>query len=208
MTAWLTLQGEEINRNRVQRLMRKMGLKAIDPKPRLSAAGRGYKILHPYELHSCSPLSSRCRGGWVCMAAWVTKRQPVCSISTTHLTTNCVTHNPFPDGFNRLLPVHQLEKPLRRLGVLDDQFRLAVDGQHRRPWIFGGGRLRPTSDATGSAARGPRPSPPAPRGPGSSAPGPAAGRPPGRTGCRPNWGRFARSFPANPSRAGPGPRPG
>ncbi|MBV8607178.1 MAG: transposase [Singulisphaera sp.] len=91
MTAWLTLQGEEINRNRVQRLMRKMGLKAIDPKPRLSAAGRGYKILHPYELHSCSPLSTRCRGGWVCMAAWVTKRQPVCSISTTHLTTNCVT---------------------------------------------------------------------------------------------------------------------
>jgi putative transposase len=35
MTVWLTNQGEEVNRKRVQRLMRVMGLEAIYPKPRL-----------------------------------------------------------------------------------------------------------------------------------------------------------------------------
>ncbi len=49
MTEWLTRQGEEVNRKRVQRLMRNMGLEAIYPKPRLSAAGRGHQI-YPYLL--------------------------------------------------------------------------------------------------------------------------------------------------------------
>ena len=40
MTAWLIEQGEEVNRKRVQRLMRLMGLEAIYPKPRLSLAER------------------------------------------------------------------------------------------------------------------------------------------------------------------------
>src|SRR5438270_302766 len=45
----LTHRGEEVNRKRVQRLMRTMGLEAIYPKPRLSVAGRGHKI-YPYLL--------------------------------------------------------------------------------------------------------------------------------------------------------------
>jgi putative transposase len=49
ITEALTRRGEEINRKRVQRLMREMGLEAIYPKPRLSAAGRGHKI-YPYLL--------------------------------------------------------------------------------------------------------------------------------------------------------------
>src|SRR4051812_33656741 len=49
MTAWLIQQGEDVNRKRVQRLMRLMGLEAIYPKPRLSAAGRGHRI-YPYLL--------------------------------------------------------------------------------------------------------------------------------------------------------------
>jgi putative transposase len=49
MTQWLTQRGEEVNRKRVQRLMRTMGLEAIYPRPRLSAAGRGHKI-YPYLL--------------------------------------------------------------------------------------------------------------------------------------------------------------
>jgi putative transposase len=49
MTAWLVEQGEEVNRKRVQRLMRVMGLEAIYPKPRLSAAGKGHRI-YPYLL--------------------------------------------------------------------------------------------------------------------------------------------------------------
>jgi putative transposase len=49
MTVWLNEQGEEVNRKRVQRLMRVMGLEAIYPKPRLSLAGQGHRI-DPYLL--------------------------------------------------------------------------------------------------------------------------------------------------------------
>ena len=36
MTAWLRKEGHPVNPKRVRRLMRLMGLEAIDPKPRLS----------------------------------------------------------------------------------------------------------------------------------------------------------------------------
>jgi putative transposase len=49
MTAWLQSQGEGVNRKRVQRLMRRMGLEAVYPKPRLSAAGKGHRV-YPYLL--------------------------------------------------------------------------------------------------------------------------------------------------------------
>lgn len=42
-------RGHEVNRKRVQRLMRLMGLEAIYSKPNLSAAGRGHKV-YPYLL--------------------------------------------------------------------------------------------------------------------------------------------------------------
>jgi len=44
MTRWLTQREEPVNRKRVQRLMRLMGLAAIYPNPRLSAAGPGHRI--------------------------------------------------------------------------------------------------------------------------------------------------------------------
>jgi len=53
LTAWLIEQGEEVNRKRVQRLMRRMGLEAIDPKPKLSVAGRGHRS-YPYWLRGVS----------------------------------------------------------------------------------------------------------------------------------------------------------
>ena len=50
MTAWLNEDcGESVNRKRVQRLMRVMGLEAIYPKPKPSAAGRGHAV-YPYLL--------------------------------------------------------------------------------------------------------------------------------------------------------------
>jgi putative transposase len=51
MTAWLVRHGEAVNRKRVQRLLRLMGLEAIYPKPRLSVAGRGHRI-YPYLLRN------------------------------------------------------------------------------------------------------------------------------------------------------------
>src|SRR3954466_7656508 len=49
MAVWLGQRGEEVNRKRVQRLMRLMGLEAIYPRPRLSAPGQGHRI-YPYLL--------------------------------------------------------------------------------------------------------------------------------------------------------------
>jgi putative transposase len=51
MGLWLREQGEEVNRKRVQRLMREMGLEAIYPKPKLSVPGTGHRI-YPYLLRN------------------------------------------------------------------------------------------------------------------------------------------------------------
>jgi len=51
LRAWLTAQGEAVNRKRLQRLMRLMGLEAIYPKPKLSAARAGHRI-YPYLLRN------------------------------------------------------------------------------------------------------------------------------------------------------------
>ena len=51
LAKWLTEQGEAVNRKRVQRLMRLMGLEAIYPKPKLSAARAGHRI-YPYLLRN------------------------------------------------------------------------------------------------------------------------------------------------------------
>jgi len=53
MAVWLESQGRPINRKRVQRLMRLMGLQAIYPKPRTTVAGAGHKI-YPYLLRNMS----------------------------------------------------------------------------------------------------------------------------------------------------------
>lgn len=51
MAQWLRRQGVPINRKRVQRLLRIMGLEAIYPKPRTTQAGAGHKI-YPYLLRN------------------------------------------------------------------------------------------------------------------------------------------------------------
>jgi putative transposase len=53
MTAWLVRQGEAVNRKRVQRLLRVMGLEAIYPKPRLSAPAAGHRV-YPYLLRGAT----------------------------------------------------------------------------------------------------------------------------------------------------------
>jgi putative transposase len=50
MTAWLRREGEEVNRKRVQRLMRLMGLEAIHPKPRTTVTVICHK--YPYLLRN------------------------------------------------------------------------------------------------------------------------------------------------------------
>jgi putative transposase len=49
MTAWLQSEGYAVNRKRVVRLMRVMGIEAVYAKPKLSQPGEGHKI-YPYLL--------------------------------------------------------------------------------------------------------------------------------------------------------------
>jgi putative transposase len=74
MTAWLVRQGEVVNRKRVQRLLRIMGLEAIYPKPRLSAPGAGHRA-YPYLLRD------------------VTIQQP------GHVWSADISYVPLPGGF-------------------------------------------------------------------------------------------------------------
>ena len=46
---WLQDEGHDVNRKRVQRLMRQMGIMAIYPKPKTSRPGKGHRI-YPYLL--------------------------------------------------------------------------------------------------------------------------------------------------------------
>ena len=80
MTRWLIERGEEVNRKRVQRLMRAMGLEAIYPKPRLSLAGKGHRI-YPYLLRGVT----------------VERRDQVWSTDITYV--------PMPSGFMYLAAV-------------------------------------------------------------------------------------------------------
>ncbi len=49
MMVWLSRQGHQVGRKRVQRLMRTMGLAAIYRRPRTSRPGAGHKV-YPYLL--------------------------------------------------------------------------------------------------------------------------------------------------------------
>ena len=49
MTVWLNGQGYQVNRKRVQRLMRLMGVEAVYPRPNLSKPAAGHKVF-PYLL--------------------------------------------------------------------------------------------------------------------------------------------------------------
>jgi putative transposase len=72
MAVWLAAAGEPVNRKRVQRLMRRMGLEAIYPKPRTSLAGAGHKI-YPYLLRNVA----------------VTRRNQVWSADITYVPLRC-----------------------------------------------------------------------------------------------------------------------
>ena len=79
MTAWLRIQGHQINPKRIERLMRKMGLQAIYPKPKLSKKGvvfskypyllRGLAIDRANQVWSTDITYIRLRQGFVYLVA-------------------------------------------------------------------------------------------------------------------------------------------
>jgi len=103
MTAWLNLQGQEVNHKRVRRLMRLMGLQAIYPKPRLSSSNQAHKK-YPYLLNGlvidhpdlvwCSDITYiRMLHGFVYLVAimdWYSRFVLAWEISTTLDTVFCL----------------------------------------------------------------------------------------------------------------------
>jgi putative transposase len=51
MAAMLRAEGSSVNRKRMQRLMRKMGIAALGPKPRTTKPAQGHRI-YPYLLRN------------------------------------------------------------------------------------------------------------------------------------------------------------
>ncbi len=68
MVAWLQTQGQMVNRKRVSRLLRLMGLEAIYPKPRLSLPGTPEQK-YPYLLRGVSV--ERCNQVWSCDITYI-----------------------------------------------------------------------------------------------------------------------------------------
>jgi putative transposase len=103
MTAWLRGQGYTVNRKRVARLMRVMGLEAMYPKPRLSQPAAG-QMIYPYLLRgvtverlnqvwSTDITYIRLQGGFVYLVAvmdWFSRYVLSWAISITMDTAFCV----------------------------------------------------------------------------------------------------------------------
>jgi putative transposase len=103
MTAWLQRQGYAVNRKRVQRLMRLMGIAAIYPKPSLSLAAKDHERF-PYLLRDvvvedpdqvwCTDITYiRMVRGFVSLVAimdWYSRYVLSWAGSTTMETTFCI----------------------------------------------------------------------------------------------------------------------
>ena len=80
MTAWLNKNGHHVNRKRVQRLMRLMGIEGIGPKPGTSQRNKEHKV-YPYLLRNVE----------------VTRPNQVWSTD--------ITYCPMPEGFMYLVAI-------------------------------------------------------------------------------------------------------
>jgi putative transposase len=104
ITAWLHRQGEEVNRKRVRRLMRLMGLEAVYPKPRLSLSNQAHKtypyllrnltIDHPDQVWCADITYIRMLHGFVYLVAimdWYSRSVLSWEVSTTLDTSFCLS---------------------------------------------------------------------------------------------------------------------
>ena len=104
MTAWLHRQGLRIGHNRVRRLLRRMGLEAVYPKPRLSRPGgpdhrvwpyllRGVIITRPNQVWAADITYIRLWRGFVYLVAvmdWYSRYVLSWSLSTTLESWFCI----------------------------------------------------------------------------------------------------------------------
>ena len=104
MTAFLNRDGHCVNRKRVQRLMRQMGIEAIYPRRNLSKANpehriypyllRGLKIDKPNQVWSADITYIRLHQGWIYLVAimdWFSRYVLSWEVSTSLETDFCLT---------------------------------------------------------------------------------------------------------------------
>lgn len=103
--SYLRRKGFYINRKRVQRLMRKMGLASLAPKPNTSAKNKAHKV-YPYLLRNlaidrtnqvwCTDITYiRLKGGFVYLVAimdWYSRKVLAWELSNTMDTSFCVSY--------------------------------------------------------------------------------------------------------------------
>ena len=103
MTAWLNTQGYAVERKRVTRLLRLMGLEAVYPKPRLSIPGvtqqrypyllRGMNIERCNQVWSCDITYIRLQRGFIYLIAvidWFSRYVVSWELSITMDTSFCL----------------------------------------------------------------------------------------------------------------------
>lgn len=103
MTAYVRTQGYQVNHKRVQRLMQKMGIQAIHPKPPLSQGNsahkiypyllRGLAITHPNQVWSADITYLPLRKGFMYLVAvmdWYSRYVLAWALSNTLECTFCV----------------------------------------------------------------------------------------------------------------------
>jgi putative transposase len=150
MRDWLCRQGHRVNRKRVQRLMRRMGLESVAPKPNTSKAAKGHKV-YPYLLRGleierpnqvwCSDLTYiRLAGGFVYLTAvmdWHSRYVLSWEVSVTMQEDFCVSalesalrRHGRPEIFNTDQGVQYTGQAFT--GVLKDKgVRISMDGKGR-----------------------------------------------------------------------------
>ncbi len=137
MTIWLQGEGPAVNRKRVRRLMRLMGLEAVYPKPNLSAGGQGHKI-YPYQLRGVTIG----RVGQV----WST------DITYVPLASGFMYLAAVIDWFSRYVIAWRLSNTLNGTFCLE-LMRGGADDRVGNPSSAGGGRCRGPPGKRGAARR-------------------------------------------------------
>jgi putative transposase len=149
MTTWLRHQGEKVNRKRVRRLMRLMGLEAIYPRPRTSVKSqenkvypyllRGLVIDHPDQVWSADITYIAMQRGWLYLVAvmdWFSRYVLAWELSVTLDSAFCVDalrqalSMGTPEIFNSDQGSQFTSEPFR--GTLEAAgSRISMDGRRR-----------------------------------------------------------------------------
>ena len=149
---YLCRQGHKVNRKRVQRLMRLMGIMSVAPKPNTSKKGKAHKI-YPYLLSKllidkpnqvfCTDITYiRMHGGFVYLVAvmdWYSRKVLSWEISNTMDDSFCVSALEsairlygVPDIFNTDQGSQFTGKAFIKV-LVDNEIKISMDGKGR--WV-------------------------------------------------------------------------